>query len=424
MTGLRPPLGLIAVGALMLWHAHALAQTPGHPLREALAAAQQAEAEGEWARAELWLERALLLQPENAQARFDWARLLLRRGERETGLALLDSLVTDPRTTEAQRRRLMALMDDLRRSSPLATIANPNTPEPAPRVGSHPGSPPGSPPRSTSTPAIRQIWETSIGYSHNPLAQSSVREVALTLPQGNLLLPLESRPQAAAVGGLRATLESSQGWLLQSQLQGVAGQGVPSLRVGALWAPGGWWGVYAHAQRLADATRRAQAGFQAVKSLNTASTDTAASNTALIGQISLYNEPDIPRQGQGLRAMLLHSPNAQWNVSAWVETETRRGTSGPPGWVQAAAQVEFKPRNHINLSAQVLDHKDTSGYSPLLENNVPRRMKTLNAQLEWRFGPQPQEGWALRAHAGRRLSNLPLFAWEDAGLTVLWRTSR
>jgi hypothetical protein len=122
--------------------------------------------------------------------------------------------------------------------------------------------------------------------------------------------------------------------------------------------------------------------------------------------------------------MLLHSPNAQWNVSAWVETETRRGTSGPPGWVQAAAQVEFKPRNHINLSAQVLDHKDTSGYSPLLENNVPRRMKTLNAQLEWRFGPQPQEGWALRAHAGRRLSNLPLFAWEDAGLTVLWRTSR
>jgi hypothetical protein len=194
--------------------------------------------------------------------------------------------------------------------------------------------------------------------------------------------------------------------------------------VGALWAPGGWWGVYAQAQRLADATRRAQAGIQAVKSLNTANTDTAASNTALIGQISLYNEPDIPRQGQGLRAMLLHSPNAQWNVSAWAETETRRGASGPPGWVQAAAQVEFKPRNHINLSAQVLDHKDTSGYSPLLENNVPRRMKTLNAQLEWRFGPRPQEGWALRAHAGRRLSNLPLFAWEDAGLTVLWRTSR
>jgi hypothetical protein len=146
--------------------------------------------------------------------------------------------------------------------------------------------------------------------------------------------------------------------------------------------------------------------------------------TALVGQISLYNEPDISRQGHGLRATLLHSPSRLWQFNAWAEAETRKGASGPPGWLQLAGQLEYRPRNNIQLSAQVLDHKDSSGYSPLLENNAPRRMKTLSAQLEWALGLHAQEGWSLRLQAGRRRANLPLFAWEDIGFALLWRTSR
>lgn len=438
MTGLRPPLGpftfALALAAACSAAAHAnLPASSGNPVEEALAAAQQAEAQGQWAQAELWIERALLLQPENAQARLDWARLLLRRGEREAGLTLLESLVTDPRTPDAQRQQLTALLNNLRRPATAGTPAEaPSTPAPMPK---HPATAPEptqpsiakSPSDPSTAPAYRQLWETTLGYSLNPLAQTNIREVALTLPSGNLILPLESRAQAGAVGGLRAVFEVPSGWLLQSQVQGVGGQGVPSLRLGALYAPAAWWGLYAQAQRLADATRRLQAGAQAVWPLGAsgaAGVTSGRSATVLLGQISLYNEPDIPRQGQGVRATLLHSPGAQWQFSTWAEAETRRSASGPPGWVQAGGQMEYRPRNHINLSLQVLDHKDTSGYSPLLENNAPRRMKTLSAQLEWGLGPRSQEGWALRLHAGRRLANLPLFAWEDAGFTLVWRTAR
>lgn len=447
MTGLRPPLGpftiALALAAACSTAAHAyLPNSSENPVEEALAAAQRAEAQGQWAQAELWIERALLLQPENAQARLDWARLLLRRGEREAGLTLLESLVTDPRTPEAQRQQLTALLTNLR--GPVAASAPAeaaSTTALMPKNTAITPTPPTLPIAKSQTaasvqPTYRRQWETTLGYSLNPLAQTNVREVALTLPTGNLILPLESRAQPGAVGGLRAAVEVPSGWLLQTQVQGVGGQGVPSLRLGALYAPGAWWGLYAQAQRLADATRRIQSGAQAVWPFGHGGQEGAAEEgsggtvpqplrtTALVGQISLYNEPDIPRQGHGLRATLLHSPSRQWNFNAWVETETRQGVSGPPGWLQVAGQLEYRPRNNIQLSAQVLDHKDSSGYSPLLENNAPRRMKTLSAQLEWAFGRRAQEGWALRLQVGRRKANLPLFAWEDAGFFLVWRTSR
>ena len=70
---------------------------------------------------------------------------------------------------------------------------------------------------------------------------------------------------------------------------------------------------------------------------------------------------------------------------------------------------------------QVLEQKDTSGYSPLLQNNAPRYLTTATAQVEWNLAKPGQSGWVVRGYAGRRLSNLPLFAWVDTGFTLAWR---
>ena len=249
---------------------------------------------------------------------------MLRRGEREAGLALLDSLATDPRTADSQRQRITQLLQDLRRPGATAIAQAPHADGPPASVTAFAAQRP-----AAHTSPWRRSSEASLGYSLNPLVQTSAREVSLTLPQGSLVLPLEGQPQSAAVGGLRAAWEHPDGILLQGQLQAVAGQGVPSLRIGGLWSPGAWWGLYAQAQRLADSSRRAQVGAQALLPL--AAGEGQAPRTALIGQVSAYGEPDIPRQGLGLRTTIVHYPSAHWQLMAWLETETRQGASGPPG---------------------------------------------------------------------------------------------
>jgi hypothetical protein len=254
--------------------------------------------------------------------------------------------------------------------------------------------------------------------------QPGAREVVFTLPQGNLALPLEGRPQPGTVAGGRVLAEFADHLLLQAQAQGVENQGVPAVRLGVLWRP---WaalpsvGLYAQAQRLADASRRVQAGLQWVHSV--AGSAGHPATTALIVQAGAFQESSTQRQGPTARLTALHVANPQWQVTAWAEAEGRQGSQGPPSWAGLGASMEFKPRSHLSFSAQAFDQKDLNGYSPLLENNAPRQLRTLSAQAEWALGAHPQQGWALRLNTGRRLSNLPLFAWKDAGVTLLWRTA-
>lgn len=373
---------------------------------QALAAARQAEARDDLAQAELWLERALLLQPENAQALFDWARILLRRGQTDAGTALLQSLVQDPRTPAAQRQRLQALIDGIERSQERAA-----TPSPKPLgLGS----------QSAASP-WRGQWELSLGQSRNPLVQPGVREVVLTLPQGELALPLQNSPRQGTVAGARVLAEHAKGLLLQAQTQAVASQGVPSLRLGALWnplpsLPNG--GVYFQAQRLADATRRVQGGVQGLLPLGRGKTGPLAT---LVLQAGAYREAETQRHGATGRITAVYAPSPAWQLAAWEEAESRTGETGPPAWRGRGVLVDYKPRTHLSFSMQVLEQKDTSGYSPLLQNNAPRHLTTAIAQAEWNLAKPGQSGWVVRGYAGRRLSNLPLFAWGDTGFTLAWR---
>lgn len=399
------------------------ARTASPEVQAALDAAEQALQHQQWALAELWLERVIMLQPDHLHARLAWAQLLIRRGEVEAGRALLESLQGESGLSAAQRQRLQDLLAQAPTGpAPLAVPATPSAP-----------NRPVSPPAVSSTPTASVNppgpWRTSaealIGHSRNPLVQPASQDVVLTLPQGNLVLPLISTAQPTGVWGFRAVASNApRGLVLQGQIQGVAGQGDPSARIAGLWSPGPQWGLFTQAHRLTDGSRRVQAGAQWVKPFAPhLNGGIAESRQALLLQSSGYTEPGANRQGVAARATLLSHWAPAWQSLLWAEREINRRPDGPPGSLAAGLLIDYRPRKTISITTQVLDQKDDRGFSPLLNNNAHRRLTTLSGQLEIALGQALGNGAVLRIHAGRRLSNLPLFSWEDAGAALLWRAT-
>ncbi len=107
-------------------------------------------------------------------------------------------------------------------------------------------------------------------------------------------------------------------------------------------------------------------------------------------------------------------------MGAWWDGETNRD-QGAPGHRGMGLRVLMRPAPRWSLQAQTQYQRDTQGYSPLLDNNASRRLRTTHLALEREWGLGPQPPWALRLYAGERSSNLPLFAWRDAGVQLVWR---
>lgn len=386
-------------------------------VQAAMVQARQAMQAQAWAQAELWLERALLLQPELAEAHVLWAQVLLQRGQVETARALLEALHDDPRTPAQQRQRLAAWLHQLAVGPALSGAEPPpRTPGPRPEAKS-----------SAAENSIRRSVEINTGYSLNPLIQSSAAQVVLTLPTGDLTLPLQRTAQAGWLAGAKLGLESPGVWLLQAQLQTLQNSSQPSVRVSGLWAVHPLLMLSGHAQRLSDQTRRVQLGVQTGAVLPQPTAFEMGRLSAAV-QLSAYQEPDAQRSGWSQRASLQWqarrtdtSNAAQWASVVWLERETRNQAAGPPGWNGFGALMEYKPTPQWSWLVQVIAQKDTAGYSPLLDNNNPRHLKTGTAQVEWALNGTVQNGWVLRLFQARRSANLPLFAWEDRGVALVWR---
>jgi thioredoxin-like negative regulator of GroEL len=100
-----------------------LAATASHsadlqPEIEALQAFDQARTEinnQRYDRAEILLERVLMLHPENAEARIELAMLMARRGHNDGAQALVQSLLDDPRTEPDQFKALAALLQSMKK---------------------------------------------------------------------------------------------------------------------------------------------------------------------------------------------------------------------------------------------------------------------------------------------------------------------
>lgn len=401
----------------------AAALTPEQEAAAAYAQARQALQAQQWTQAELLLERALMFQPEHAEARIDLAQLLAQRGRTETALAILQTLLDDPRTPAPQRARLQTLMDNTRRAALASLASRDGAPLPAPQP--------------------RHWAEWALGRSTNPLVNTSARDLTLTLPSGSVTLPLSPTPKAANYTNAWFGLQTTTGLGLQAQVQYVnlsqartalrlaaqgplplpwpqtspddaintpanaAGQGGTAAAASSASPP--QWQWQAQTQRLLDGTERHQLGLQATQG-------------HWQWQAGLYTEPQLNRRGPYLRLLRAWGPphaSAQW--LAWADAEQNRA-GGAPSFVRAGAQLTLAPAPAWEWQVQAQQHQDLAGYSPLLESGARRRLRTLSLTLDYQLSAAPAHAWVLRSYAARRWSPMPLFAWRDAGLQLIWRS--
>jgi hypothetical protein len=395
------------------------AQASEAQAQAAYEAALAALAQQQWGQAELLLERALMFQPEHTQALLQLATLLAQRDRLESAQALIAMLLQDPRTPPAHRRQLQALLDSTR--SPFLLNAQ------ATATGSS---------SETLRPPGRTQLLFSLGHSRNPLGVTSATQLTLTLPEGPVALPLATQARATAVASLALHHQTPSGFEIYAQSQTTA---LPQARsasrfaiAGPLGLPGHLWSL--STQTTLDGTTRQSAALiktlansptlasqaaDAQPATSPAPAAPAAQFTTTQLTASLWREPNLGRSGWLLRAQRNFLPHASIPITTWGEYE--HSGQGAPNALRSGVQASaaLAPRWHLQSLLQA--QADTSGYSPLLKNNAPRRLLSLQAELEYRW-PEPLLGGQASAsvYATRRWSNLPLFAWQDGGLRLAW----
>lgn len=341
----------------------------------------------QWTQAELLLERVLMFQPEHAEALLQLATLLAQRDRLETAQALIGMLLHDPRTPPAHRRQLQVLLDGSYRQAAAALVG---------------GS-------AAVLPASRTQVLLSAGYTRNPLGTTSATQLTLTLPDGNVTLPLATQAQGGGIATVALHHQKTSGLELYAQLQSST---LLQTRTSWRMAVGGPLELKNHswsmsAQRAFDGSTRHSAAL--VRSLD--------SDMQLMA--SVFHDSAFQRTDWLVRAQRSTIVANRWPVTAWGEYEHGRGSS--PGALRGGVQAFMPVAPRWQLQVLMHGQKDTSGYSRLLESNVTRQLLTAHVELEYRL-PQPQWGGqaSISAYSARRWSNLTLFDWRDRGLRLSW----
>ncbi len=368
--------------------AFALAQARAAYEKALLALQQQ-----RWGQAELLLERTLMFHPEHAEALLQLAALLAQRDRLESAQALIAMLLQDPRTPPLHRLQLQALLDSTGQQHASSATA--------------PGQ---TVPLTPPLPVARTQVLWSAGYTRNPLGITDAAQLTLTLPGGPVVLPLAVQAQATLVGTAALHHQTAGGLELYAQTQHTtltqARHAGRLALAGPLGLKGYLWSI--NTQRALDGSTRHSAAL--VKTLQ-------GSNTQL--SASLFYESSLRRTGWQARAQHTFELPARSAITAWAEYE--QGGKGAPGALRSGLQALAPLAPQWQLQGLLYGHADTSGYSPLLQDNAPRRLLTLHAELEYRWPGKVLGGQAaLSAYAARRWSNLPLFGWSDHGARLSW----
>jgi len=332
-------------------------------------------------------------------ARLELAALLARRGRLDAARALIESLIEDPRTPEAHRVRLQALLAETDRAlAEQATTARAGANEAYAR----------QPPAETTA-------EIYAGWSRNPLARADIRQLTLTFPEGSITLPVARDVRPAGLAGVVLRRSTPGGWGFLANLERIYGNEDSSahrLSVhGRLpWPASGavpWAQWSAQTQSAYDGSTRHAVGMSV-----------GGQDWRLSG--GGFDEPDLARRGVYLRLEGASRPHPELQVLTYAAVE--HAWSGPSSFVRMGALAFWVPVQGWMLQGHVNVHRDLSGYSPLLENGAARELLSANLSLERTWEPEPGRWQVLgRLYGGRGWSNLELFTYRDVGVQVSLR---
>lgn len=364
--------------------------------------AQQAITQNDWPRAELWLERVLMLAPHRADAMLELARVLQRQGRLHAAHALLQTLVADPRTPAPHRRQLQSWLADI-------------------EFAAAGGAPP------TATP-VQSTWTwyagLALGHHSNPMGLTSAAELTLTLPDGPLRLPLASRPRPGALAVVELGAEQTLGARWHAQWTHADLSAARSAwRLHASWPlPPSWWPSRAWLQmgdqRTLDGGRRSTALAAFVLSGPNAAVDRQP-----VMVIGLYRE--ATRRGPLLRWQIAPlgagGGTAAPNADIWAELEL--AARPQPDLLRAGASLQWRPRANLVLGAGLQAHLDLQGYSPWLADGAPRRLVSADVHGTWTVWTAADGTAALLLTAGafRRVANLQPWSMRGAYIQLQWR---
>jgi len=382
--GLTLTFMLLAGSAALAASAESIAEA-----EEAFLSAQNALNAQNWAEAELYFERALMFNPDHAEARVQMAILLVQRGKPEVASGLIQSLIEDPRTPQSHRQRLRDLLVQLKTSTADAAVAD--------------AAASAMPIKPMSVLQARM----TLGYSSNPYARANINSLTLTLPAGNvdLLVNQNIHPAPLLVGNLSYLAPNRCGFEVQDQRIESIGQSYENKLLLFCYGELGGEKMQSFA-----ATTHARYGIDRVS----AGASWVHEPWRLTAQV--FKESQLERQGVSVRVEHLHL--SQTGAQTLLYGEAEKASQGMPGYFKAGVAKAFSLTNGLLLLAQISLQRDFSGYSALLGNGATRGMLFAELGLQKDWGSYA--GWNINSalNTGRRWSNLPLFEYKDTTLQV------
>lgn len=417
-TGRGPAAWLLALACAASMVGNSAAQAAQlQPEAEAQQAFEQARAEisgQRYDRAEILLERVLMLHPEHAEARIELALLMARRGHSDGAQALVQSLIDDPRTEPEYAQALRQLQAQIKKGP--AAAVNPyalDTREAASRLSA---AALGTVVPAAAPPEVSVTWrgEASLTASSNPLARTSSGAITITLPDGPLSLPLSQTAKSGALTGLNLSrTTATHGAELALQRADVSGTTTAARAVAWAQLPLKQWLpdslqpdqlppvlAYAQAQRGLDGQHRAMAGLTAVLGAQRLS-------------LSHYEEYGMNDHGTVVRAE--HNQPRLWRTDWQASIEHSNSAVGPQGYWRAGLSAEHLLGKGRKLLAQLTHQQDTYSYSNLLQDGAKRRLTTAYVAFEQHVTLKSEKVLIWRVFSGERRSNLELFNYNELG---------
>ena len=415
------------------------------PLEEAAEAYEQAMSalgKGEQERAELLLERVLMLNPDNAEARLELAALFAKRGRVDSARLMLESLESDPRTPLEHKQNLRRLIAQL----PGAASHSDNATELPNAISAATRQAPKAP---QITPTASTQLELGLTHSSNPLARTATEGITFTLPEGPVLLPLSVKPTRGLSRTFQLSHEPAQFQnagaelyiqsLAPSSEQDATAQTSSQFQSQTAARVSVWGGI----KPLTGLTQlspllmplliplqwhyQAQQGLDGLRrqSLSLAYPFDSA-GLAWRGVAVHYQEPTTSeRQGDRGQAIRLEQRGVSGALTWLLHAEKSASQVFDQGYVRAGLFAELLPMPKLlpqtRLSMQISEQRDTHSYSPLLLNGAKRQLFSSLVAIEQQVKLEKEKVLIFRAFSAERRSNLELFNYKDTGVQLSLR---